>query len=107
MGKRSWFRNRSTRYRKYFKLFKGPVSLLYGSDAIAGVVDIQPNKIPLPNSTKGEVNILAETNNDLLGISAGISTRKQNWFYRGRLTYRDYADYKVPADQINYEKLHF
>lgn len=89
------------------QIIKGPASLLYGSDAIAGVVDIQPNKIPLPNSTKGEVNILAETNNDLLGISAGISTRKQNWFYRGRLTYRDYADYKVPADQINYENYIF
>lgn len=82
------------------QIIKGPASLLYGSDAIAGVVDIQPNKIPLPNSTKGEVNILAETNNDLLGVSAGIATRKQNWFYRGRLTYRDYADYKVPTDKL-------
>ncbi len=89
------------------QIIKGPASLLYGSDAIAGVVDIQPNKIPSLNSTKGEVNILGETNNDLLGISAGIATRKQNWFYRGRLTYRDYADYKVPADQINYENYVF
>ncbi|MDB2606889.1 TonB-dependent receptor [Zobellia sp.] len=89
------------------RIIKGPASLLYGSDAIAGVVDIQPNKTPLPNSFSGEVNILGESNNDLFGVSAGIVSRKDKWFYRGRLTYRDYGDYKVPADQINYENYIF
>ncbi|MEO9892955.1 TonB-dependent receptor [Aurantibacter sp.] len=89
------------------QIIKGPASLLYGSDAIAGVVDIQSNQIPLPNTFGGEVNILGESNNDLLGVSAGISSRKDKWFYRGRLTYRDYGDYKVPADRINYENYVF
>jgi len=89
------------------KIIKGPASLLYGSDAIAGVVDIQAAKLPLPNSFKGEVNLLGENNNDLLGVSAGIQTRKNKWFYRGRLTYRDYGDYKVPTDKINYENYIF
>ncbi|QWX85162.1 TonB-dependent receptor [Cellulophaga sp. HaHaR_3_176] len=89
------------------QIIKGPASLLYGSDAIAGVVDIQANKIPSPNSFDGEVNILGESNNDLLGISAGLSSRKDKWFYRTRLTYRDYGDYKVPTDQINYENYIF
>ena len=89
------------------QIVKGPASLVYGSDAIAGVVDIQPNKMPLANSFNGEVNVLGESNNDLLGISAGIQARKVKWFYRGRLTYRDYGDYKVPTDQINYENYIF
>lgn len=89
------------------QIIKGPASLLYGSDAIAGVVDIQPQKIPAPNSFGGEVNLLGETNNDLFGISAGIQARKEKWFYRGRLTYRDYGDYKVPTDKINYENYIF
>ncbi|SDR96885.1 iron complex outermembrane recepter protein [Polaribacter sp. KT25b] len=89
------------------QIIKGPASLLYGSDAIAGVVDIQPNKIPSPNSFSGEVNILGESNNDLLGISTGIVSRKAKWFYRSRLTYRDYGDYKVPTDKINYENYVF
>jgi len=89
------------------RIIKGPASLLYGSDAIAGVVDIQQNKTPLPNSFNGEVNILGESNNDLLGVSTGITARKDKWFYRGRLTYRDYGDYKVPADRINYENYIF
>ena len=89
------------------QIIKGPASLLYGSDAIAGVVDIQPNKIPLKNSFNGEVNILGESNNDLLGISTGIESRKENWFYRARLTYRDYGDYKVPTDKITYDNYVF
>ncbi|SHI94553.1 iron complex outermembrane recepter protein [Mesonia phycicola] len=92
---------------EHIQIIKGPASLVYGSDAIAGVVDIQPNKIPAPHSFGGEVNLLAETNNDLLGVSAGVKARKENWFYRSRLTYRDYADYKVPTDKINYENYIF
>lgn len=89
------------------EIIKGPASLLYGSDAIAGVVDIQPSKIPFPNSFGGEVNVLAESNNDLLGVSAGVQGRKEKWYYRGRVTYRDYGDYKVPTDKINYENYIF
>lgn len=81
--------------------------MLYGSDAIAGVVDIQPPAIPLPDSFGGEVNLLGESNNNLLGLSAGLQARKEKWFYRGRLTYRDYADYNVPTNQINYESYNF
>ncbi|WP_435132987.1 TonB-dependent receptor [Formosa sp. A9] len=89
------------------KIVKGPASLLYGSDAIAGVVDIQPANVPKRNSFSGEVNLLGETNNDLFGVSAGIASRKNHWFYRGRLTYRDYADYKVPTDRISYDNYIF
>ena len=89
------------------KIIKGAASLVYGSDAIAGVVDIEPNKVPLTNSFKGEVNLLAESNNDLLGISLGLQKRKEKWFYRTRLTFRDYADYKVPTEKINYENYIF
>ncbi|PNW29730.1 TonB-dependent receptor [Formosa algae] len=89
------------------QIIKGPASLVYGSDAIAGVVDIQPNAIPSLHSFQGEVNLLGETNNDLLGVSAGIQARDHHWFYRARLTYRDYADYKVPTDQISYENYIF
>ncbi len=88
-------------------IIKGASSLLYGSDAIGGVVDIQSPKIPKPNSFEGEVNLLGESINDLLGLSSGIQSRKEKWFYRARLTYRDYADYKVPTDKINYESYVF
>jgi len=89
------------------QIIKGPASLLYGSDAIAGVVDIEPSKVPFQNSFGGEVNVLGESNNDLLGVSVGLQGRKEKWYYRGRLTYRDYGDYKVPTDRINYDNYIF
>jgi len=89
------------------QIIKGPASLMYGSDAIAGVVNIRQDMIPEQNSFSGEVNLLTETNNDLYAISTGIESRKEKWYYRGRLTYRDYADYKVPTDVISYENYVF
>ena len=89
------------------QIIKGPASLLYGSDAIAGVVNIKPAAVPIKNSFKGDVNLLGESNNDLYGISAGIQKRNNKWFYNGRITYRDYGDYKVPTDKINYENYIF
>ncbi|MBU3026247.1 TonB-dependent receptor [Zobellia galactanivorans] len=89
------------------QIIKGPASLLYGSDAISGVVDIEPPSVPIPHTFEGEVNLLGETNNALLGVSTGVQGRKETWFYRGRLTLRDYGDYKVPTDKIRYESYIF
>lgn len=89
------------------QIIKGPASLVYGSDAIAGVVDLRPPGLPQRNSQKGEINLLGESNNDLFGVSAGFQARKEKWYYRTRLTYRDYGDYKVPTGQINYENYIF
>lgn len=89
------------------QIIKGPVSLLYGSDAIGGVLNIKPDEVPADDSSSGEVNLLAETNNDLLGVSTGVQARKGKWYYRGRLTFRDYADYKVPTNKIVYENYVF
>ncbi|SFU37568.1 iron complex outermembrane recepter protein [Pustulibacterium marinum] len=90
---------------EHINVIKGPASLLYGSDAIAGVVAITPPNVPLPHSFKGNINLLGESNNSLLGISTGITARKENWFYRARITVRDYADYKVPTDRVQRETL--
>lgn len=89
------------------QIIKGPASLLYGSDAIGGIVDIRPPKIPAARSFSAELNLASETNNELRSVSAGFRGRGDHWYYRGRLTYRDYGDFKVPTDQINYESYVF
>ncbi|WP_111307874.1 TonB-dependent receptor [Confluentibacter sediminis] len=89
------------------QIIKGSASFMYGSDAIAGVVNIKPAAAPEEHSFSGEVNLLGESNNNLLGISTGIQARKEKWFYRARLTFRDYGDYKVPTNRINYENYIF
>ncbi len=84
------------------EIIKGPSSLLYGSDAIGGVVVIKPGKAPALNTVEGGVQTLVRTNNDLIGISAMAAINKNNNFFRFRASIQDYADYRVPADSFTY-----
>lgn len=82
------------------EVIKGPASLMYGSEAIGGVIDVKNKKLPLPNSIGGNVTLTGKTNNDLLGTSVLLYGRKK-WFYASvRGTYLDYGDYKVPTDSV-------
>lgn len=83
------------------EIIKGPASLMYGSDAIGGVIDMKNRKLPAKNSIGGSVDLTGKTNNDLIGTSVFLYGRK-NWFYGNfRATLLDYADYKVPTDSVD------
>ncbi|ALL06009.1 TonB-dependent receptor [Pedobacter sp. PACM 27299] len=82
------------------ELIKGAASFRYGSDAIAGVIDLKPQLIPAKNSFGGSVNLLGKSNNDLYGSSVNLYGRQENWFFDARITYQNYGDYRVPVDTI-------
>lgn len=82
------------------EISKGPASFVYGSDALAGAIDIKPLPKPIENSTGGSVEIVGKSNNSLYGGSFNIFSGKSKWYFDARITYLDYADYKVPADTI-------
>ncbi len=84
------------------KIIKGPASIMYGSDALAGVIEIMPTNLPAPNSTSGELKAVGKSNNDLLGSSFLIKQRKEDYFYNLRMTYLDYGDFRVPKDWFEY-----
>ncbi|WP_439487953.1 TonB-dependent receptor [Algoriphagus sp.] len=81
-------------------IIKGPASFKYGSDAIAGVVDIREKAPPSENGIGGTVDLGAKSNNDWLGGSVNIYTRKNRWFADGRITYASYGDFRVPTDSV-------
>ena len=83
------------------EVIKGPAALLYGSDAIGGVLNLYANHIPT-QQFEGAVQLFGRSNNEQLGFSAKVGGRLGNWFYRANLTCIDYADYKVPTDSIQY-----
>lgn len=83
------------------ELIKGPASLMYGSDAIAGVINLKQNGIPGKNTMDIRLDMTGKTNNDLLGGSAFLAYRKNKWFFTSRVTLMDYADFKVPADSVD------
>ncbi len=83
------------------EVIKGPGALLYGSDAIGGVLSLYGNHIPT-RKFEGAVQLFGRSNNDQLGVSAKIGGRNGKWFYRANMTLIDYADYRVPTDSIQY-----
>ena len=83
------------------EIIKGPAALLYGSDAIGGVLSLYTNHIPT-RSFEGGVQLFGRSNNEQIGLSAKIGGKNRKWFYRANVTWIDYADFKVPADSIQY-----
>ena len=62
------------------EVVKGPASLIYGSDAVAGVINFIPY---VPKGTEGKVkgDVISEyhTNNGMIGLSAGVSYNNNGW----------------------------
>lgn len=82
------------------EIIKGPASIIYGTDAIGGVVKIDSRSEPDRYTFGGSIDLIGKSNNMLFGSSAHFFARKDKWYVEGRLTYQDYADYRVPADSV-------
>jgi iron complex outermembrane recepter protein len=83
------------------EVIKGPASLMYGSDAIGGVIDISQFGLPAENTAGGSVDLTAKSNNNLYGTSINIFARRKLLYFTGRVTLIDYADYRVPTDSVD------
>ena len=84
------------------EVLKGPASLIYGSDALAGVVNIQ-TLVPAPEGTI-QVNALSEyqTNNRLRGFYGNASGTKNGFSWGAYGSYKGAADYKNKYDGYVY-----
>ena len=78
------------------EIIKGPASLLYGSDAIGGVLYFNPEKFA--NSKKVEANfnqkLFSNTNGS--NSSLGVKASSENFKFLFRGSYNTHADYKIP-----------
>lgn len=84
------------------EVIKGPVSVLYGSDGIGGVINILPAHIPYQDTFGMELINTYKSNNDLLGWSGRVLWNKNGYYLLARATYQDYASYRVPAETFMY-----
>lgn len=84
------------------EILKGPVSLLYGSDGIGGVINILPAPVLPVNTLKAEAILNYKSNNDLFGTSIALRSNKKDVFTDVRITYQNFADYRVPATEFVY-----
>lgn len=77
------------------EVLKGPASLMYGSDAIAGVINIQ-SQMPVPEgSIKANITSEYQTNNSLRGVYGNIGGTKNGFSWNA------YGDYKGAHDYQN------
>ncbi len=84
------------------EIIKGPASLMYGSDALAGVIIFQPDPVAAPGTTRGSLSTEYQTNNGLLAASAAVAGNRNGWVWNARFSdkgahaYRNSADGSVP-----------
>lgn len=81
------------------EVIKGPASLLYGSDAIAGVVSLFP-AIPRQNDglLHGKFTSEYQTNNGLIGNGLRLNYAKNSWLFALRGSYKMAKNYQNPVD---------
>lgn len=81
------------------EVVKGPASIMYGSDAVAGVVSLMP-EMPAKNDTKLQGKYITEYqgNNGLIGNGLRLTYSKNNWAYALRGSYRIAKNYTNNID---------
>lgn len=84
------------------RVIKGPASVIYGSDAMGGAVEILPSPFPRTDTISGEALISHQSVSSGLNGSFMLQVKRNRFFAKVRYTERHWADYKVPADSFTY-----
>ncbi len=80
------------------EVIKGPASLIYGSDALAGVVNLLPAN-PVPEGTiKGSVQANYQTNNGLYAASAAYAGNTDGFVWGMRASHKEATNYRNKYD---------
>jgi len=85
------------------EVVKGPASLTYGSDALAGVINMIPYTPNIRNGElKGDFTANYQSNNGMVGSSIGLAYHKNDWKYTFRATGKTAHNYKNKVDGLVY-----
>ncbi len=82
------------------EILKGPASLIYGSDAMGGVINILEQTPAKLGSIGGEWVSQASTNDRLLNNSLMFEGNQNGWLWRVRGTYKSAASYHTPTEWV-------
>ncbi|MEY8779682.1 TonB-dependent receptor [Allomuricauda sp. XS_ASV26] len=77
------------------EVIKGPASLLYGSDALGGVLYLNPEKFEIAGESSGDINMRYFTNTLGYNANAGFKTSGEKLKFLVRGAYASNADYET------------
>jgi len=80
------------------EILKGPASLIYGSDGLAGVINILPPKDAPEGHIVGDLISNYQTNNGLIGNSIGVSGNNSGYTWMIRASHKNAEDYQNKYD---------
>jgi iron complex outermembrane receptor protein len=82
------------------EVVRGPATLLYGSNAIGGVVNAVTGHDFAHEGVRGYITALGGTTNNQAGVSGGIEYGIKNWMIWGNASTQRTADYDTPIGEI-------
>ena len=80
------------------EVIKGPASLLYGSDALGGVLYLNPEKFAQENTTMADFNSSFFSNTLGTSVDVGVKTSGEKLRFLARGAYENHKDYKTGWD---------
>ncbi|WP_036678093.1 TonB-dependent receptor [Daejeonella oryzae] len=82
------------------EILRGAASLLYGSDALGGVINILDPLPPADGQIRGEILSNYSGNNGLTGNSAMLQGNSNGFIWQGRGSYKNAYSYNAPGGRI-------
>ena len=80
------------------EVIKGPASLTYGSDALAGVVNLIPTQPAAEGKLVGDILAEYQTNNGMFGGSAMLGATRNGFEWMARVSHKEATNYQNKID---------
>lgn len=80
------------------EIIKGPASLMYGSDAMAGVIIFHGDPVMARNTSTANATTEYQSNNGLFSYSVGFRGNINGWLYQGRWSDKMAHDFHNASD---------
>lgn len=82
------------------EVLKGPASLLYGSDAMGGVLNLLPPQTIPVGTIRGEASTFYATNNGLTASSLSLEGNQKGFLFNLRGSYKNAAAIQTPDEYL-------